>query len=463
VESKYQALVLVEDPVLKALVESALDVAEFRTIAPSRDRRGLDEVLKGEFHMAFMGLPGTRLRDDSVFKALALRSPPTPCIIVAGEDREQEALEAVEQGAYDYVLASDSALRVRVAASRAIALRQDGDEILRTRAMLRQSVLALEPAGGSPAMIEAKARIERAAGTEGNVIIEGEPGTGKRTTARTIHSLSRRQAGPFVEVSCNLVPESLVESEFFGIETGIYGQDSRIRPGRVEQASGGTLYLEDIHMLPPRLRNSLLHAIRAGEVERVGGTYPARVNVRIIASSTMDLEAAVYSGSFPKELYDALGSLRISLPALRTRKDDIPLLLKRFLKERGSEAPGIERPALQRLLEYHWPGNLEELRALAEGLWRLGGAETITAADLPDKIRLGRDPDSQGGMDIIQLLSSVSIPEGGIRLPELVDALERTLITKALDRAGGLRREAARLLGLKRTTLLEKIRKKEIS
>jgi len=462
-ESKYHVLVIVDDLESRILIERALDFAEFRTVTVRRGQRGLNEIIKGEFHVAFMGLPRVRLRDDSVFKSLIRRSPPTPCIILAEDQREEEAVAAVQQGAYDYVLASTSGQKLRVAASRAITYWQLTGELLQYRSRLRQEHFDYETASGSSPMLTLKKQIKQAAGTEGGVIVEGEPGTGKRHTARTIHYLSNRQEGPFMELSCDLVPESLVESEFFGRETGMFGQDTRIRIGRIEEADGGTLYLMDIDKLHPRLQKRLLHTLKTGEVERVGGTSAGRADVRVIASTTADLEAAVYSGGFLKELYDSLSSLHLRLPPLRSRRDDIPILLNQFIDgfslKHGRGAPKLDRPALQQLLDYRWPGNLEEMKELSEGLSHFDAMAVITPADLPERIRLSGHDRDESIAGLLELISSVSLPGSGIILQQLMEGMERALITKALDRAGGSQKEAAQLLGLKRTTLIEKIRK----
>jgi len=458
---------MIEDPGQRELIEKALDMAEFRVSSLQRGQKDLSDIISGDLHVAFIGLSATAMENDPVFISLITRKPPPPCIIVAEDGREQEAVESLRQGAFDYLLSSDSVDRVRVAAGRAMEHRQALIELSRVRSTLRKSLFSLEPLGGSDPMIALKSLVEKAAGTEGNVIIEGEPGSGKRSTARLIHSMSQRHDGPFVEVSCNLVPESLVESEFFGREIFLYGHENRIRQGKIEQADGGTLYLEDIQMLTPGLRRRLLRTIREGKVEREGGTASVRVNVRFIASSTRDIESSVYSGGFPKDLYDELGSISMGLPSLRARRDDIPLLLSRLMDEHskklGREAPGIERAAMQRLLEYPWPGNLDELTALAETLSRRMETAPVTAADLPDNIRIPVGTGEGKVQDMLQVLSSISIPENGVRLATMVDGLEKALIIKALNRTGGLQREAARLLGLKRTTLLEKMKKKGIS
>jgi len=466
-DSKYNVLIITDDIEARVLIERALDTEEFRTLTVHRGQRGINDLVRDDFDIAFMSLPRASLNEDKLFKSLLKRSPPIPCIVIAGDQMEAEAASAMEQGAYDYVLSSSSAQRIRVACSRAINLRQATDELLKARAMLKHENFSAETLGGSPSMMKVKALIRKAASTGVNVIIEGEQGTGKRRTAKTIHNLSSIQEGPFVELSCDLVPESLVESEFFGRETGMYGYDSRVRPGKVEQADGGTIYLEDMDRLHPRLQTRLLHTLRSGEVERVGGTSVGQSHIRVIASSKGDLEASVYSGEFLKELFDELKSVHIKLPPLRSRRDDIPLLLGLFLEEFAGKleksTPRPNKAAIQRLLEYDWPGNIEELRDLSEGLSRLGDLMPITPADLPERIRIAGQVSGAERYDIMPLLSSLSLPDSGIMLPRIMDSIEGVLITKALDKAQGLQKEAARLLGLKRTTLLQKMKKKGIS
>jgi len=469
-EGMYNTLIIIDEPAQRDLIEKALDVGEFRTVAASRGQSWQKHIQEETPHVAFIDLPRAGLRDDPVFSALVRTSLPTPCIIVTGKDREQEAFDSLGHGAFDYILSSDSPERVMAAASRAIISSQARLELTRMRSILRQTLFSLEPAGGSAAAISLKTQVEKAAATDVNVILEGEAGTGKRSTAQAIHSMGSRQGGPFVVLNCDMVPGGLLETELFGMETGTYGRSSRIRQGKVEQAGGGTLYLEDIHMLNTRLQGVLLRTISTGQVERVGGGPGAKADVRFIASSRDDLEAMVYAGEFLKELYEALCGVRIHLPPLRDRRNDIPMLLKRFLEEfaqrRGQRPPEVERTAMHRMLEYKWPGNTEELRSLAEGLTRFGANAIVTASDLPDRIRLGAKAEGQeGGQEtsgMLELLSSVALPAEGLNLLLMVETLENALITKALDRTGGHQGKAAGLLGLKRTTLLGKIRKKDI-
>ncbi len=308
--------------------------------------------------------------------------------------------------------------------------------------------------GKSPAIQKVFQLIKKVAPTESTVLILGESGTGKELVARAIHNQSRRREGPFIPVNCGAIPEELLESELFGYEKGAFTGASRSKPGRFELAQGGTIFLDEIAEMSPKLQVKLLRVLQEKTVERLGSERPITVDIRIIAATNRDLEKEVAEGRFREDLYFRLNVIPIKLPPLRERKEDIPLLAEHFLARfcEREEVPRkrLSEKALKRLMEYHWPGNVRELENLMERLVILTEREVIEEEDLPEHIRVPRISTNPG--------VKVSFKEG-VSLPQALREFERSLILQALEASGGVKSRAARLLGIKRTTLIEKMKR----
>ena len=311
--------------------------------------------------------------------------------------------------------------------------------------------------GASPPMKRVFETVRKVAASESTVLITGESGTGKELVARSIHAESPRAEGPFIPINCAAIPTELLERELFGHEKGAFTGAVRPRPGRFELAHGGTLFLDEIGEMSPLLQVKLLRVLQERSFERVGGTRSIQVDVRIIAATNRDLEAEVKEGRFREDLYWRLNVIPIEIPPLRMRREDIPLLvdhfLERFASRNGRPGPSIKPEAMRALLDYPWPGNVRELENLLERLTVLAEGPAIGLEDLPPRI-LGGD-----GSDPLLTQPMFSLPEGGLKLQEEVARLERCLIQQALQRAGGVKKRAADLLGMKRTTLIEKMKK----
>jgi Nif-specific regulatory protein len=298
---------------------------------------------------------------------------------------------------------------------------------------------------------EALSHAARVARAETTVLLTGESGTGKEVVARFIHRGSPRTAGPFVGLNCAALPETLLESELFGHEKGAFTGATAGRPGRIEQAAGGVLFLDEVAEMTPAVQAKLLRVLQEREYQRLGGTRPLRADVRIIAATNRDLEGSLARGEFREDLYYRLRVFEIGLPPLRERREDILPMAEAFLEELsaavGRKAAGISREGADALLSYHWPGNVRELRNAIERAMILCDGGLITAAHLPigtgRAIRPGR-----GGL-------ADSFPADGVRL----DAVERDLIQKALDQARNNRSRAARLLGITRSQLYTRLQK----
>ncbi|MBX6423063.1 sigma-54-dependent Fis family transcriptional regulator [Thermosulfurimonas sp. F29] len=314
--------------------------------------------------------------------------------------------------------------------------------------------MAEEIIGKSRAIREVFRLIDKVAPTESTVLILGESGTGKELVARAIHARSRRRHGPFVPVNCGAIPEELLESELFGYERGAFTGATRSKPGRFELAHGGTIFLDEIAEMSPKLQVKLLRILQERRVERLGGERAFPVDIRIIAATNRDLEREVAEGRFREDLYFRLNVIPIKLPPLRERKEDIPLLAKHFLarfcEREDLPLKKLSDGALRRLMEYHWPGNVRELENLMERLVILTEGEIIEEKDLPEHIRSASP---------VPICPPGKFPVDGFSLPRALREFERELILQALEISGGVKSRAARLLGIKRTTLIEKMKR----
>ena len=325
----------------------------------------------------------------------------------------------------------------------------------------------LEAAGGaglvgnSPAIRALFDTLVRVAPSNSSVLIQGESGTGKELIAQAVHRLSRRALGPLVAVNCAAIPEQLLESELFGHVKGAFTGASQSRQGRFKLADGGTIFLDEIGEMPLSLQGKLLRVLQERAVEPVGGSKPDPVDFRLIAATNRDLEAAVAKGTFRSDLFYRLNVVPLLVPPLRERRGDVPLLAAHFLLRHNT---GKERPlrfsaeAVDALERHGWPGNVRELENLVERLAVLKGEGEIGVADLPGPIRNARSAPPTAAASPSEI--PTALPPEGVDLYKVLADLEDRLIREALERSGGNKNRAAKILGLNRTTLVEKLRKK---
>src|SRR5262249_38667532 len=296
--------------------------------------------------------------------------------------------------------------------------------------------------------------------------ITGETGTGKEVVARAIHHNSPRRVNRFVALNCSAIPETLLEAELFGHVRGAFTGAVGNRQGRMEQAHKGTLFLDEVGTMSAALQMKLLRVLQEREFERVGDSHTIKVDVRVIAATNSDLTKLVAQGEFREDLFYRLNVIPVHLPPLRERKDDIPLLVRHFLdkltaaddrESAGGRDVTLSQEGMRRLMAYHWPGNVRQLEnAIERAVAFSAGRAQIDVGDLPPEIQEARD-----GSLSAAVASGVSLPEDGMNLDLFIAGIERDLIHRSLERTGGNKGEAARLLGLKRTTLVEKLKRLE--
>ncbi|WP_040334246.1 sigma-54 interaction domain-containing protein [Candidatus Magnetobacterium casense] len=314
--------------------------------------------------------------------------------------------------------------------------------------------------GQSPQMKQLHATIEKVTNSDSTVLICGESGTGKELVAKAIHYCSNRAESSFVPVNCGAIPSELLESELFGHEKGAFTGAINTRKGRFELADSGTILLDEIGELHPTLQVKLLRIIQEREFERVGGIKTLKVDVRILAATNKNLEVATKNGDFREDLFYRLNVIPVFLPPLRQRKEDLPLLIEHFMTgfccKQCKEPLKISPEAMNLMMKYHWPGNVRELETLIERCVILDDTGVVEVKDLPERFLQSKPPQTTTAESLMQL------PLEGIDLNAILDEIENNFITQALQRAGGVKSKAAGMLGLNRTTFLEKLKKRRI-
>ncbi|MGE5893169.1 MAG: sigma-54-dependent transcriptional regulator [bacterium] len=390
----------------------------------------------------------------------------TPCIVITAFGSVKTAVDAMKLGALDYVLKPFRLDEILLVTKRALEVARLRDENLKLKRELKGKYQFHGIIGTSPEMQKVYTLIEKIADTDSTVLITGESGTGKELIARTIHYNSSRSQNNFVAINCAAIPKTLLESELFGHEKGSFTGAINTHIGRFEQASGGTLFLDEIGDLDPSLQVKILRVLQEREIQRIGGTKTIKVDVRILAATNKDIEKERNEGRFREDLFYRLNVIPLHLPPLRERREDIPVLIDYFLNKsatrQGQPAPVFTRDTLNLLLSYEWKGNVRELENLMENLVILKGGEEITPEDLPERYSKGRGEAMSSKQASLQA-NGIVLTEEGIDLNEVLDRFETHLILQALKLSGGVKSRASELLGLNRTTLVEKLKKKNIS
>jgi two-component system NtrC family response regulator len=392
-----------------------------------------------------------KLGGADAIRALNQASPDLDIVVVTAFGTVEQAVEALHLGAVDYLTKPVDLDRLQVVVRKALERRT----LLRENRELRQK-LAGGPrmegiVTGSGVMEELLGTVARAAPTEATVLVTGESGTGKELIARAIHSASPRADGPFVAVHCAALAESLLESELFGHEKGAFTGAHQRREGRFESASGGTLFLDEVAEIPPPVQVKLLRVLQERLVERVGSNVTIPLDVRLIAASNQDLTEEIRLRRFRDDLYYRLAVVRLYIPPLRRRREDVPRLVEHFVDKHRSagtrEIAGVSREFMDALLRYDFPGNVRELENVVHSAIVLSRGELLTSDDLPTSIR---DLSGEEGHTFERFEGS---------LPQQVEALERRLIAEALGRADGVQYRAAEHLGISERTLRYKMEK----
>jgi DNA-binding NtrC family response regulator len=404
-------------------------------------------------------LPG--IDGSSVVEAAVERYPDIVAIVITGYGTFKDAVNAIKRGAHDFVskpFQIDALLHVLDSALEQRRLRSENAYLraqLEERYRFEQGIV-----GRSQPMVRLFQLLETVATTNSTILITGETGSGKEVVARAIHQHSPRRMQRFVALNCSAIPETLLEAELFGHVRGAFTGAIGNRQGRLDQAHKGTLFLDEVGTMSGALQMKLLRVLQEREFERVGESHTTKVDVRVVAATNSDLHRMVADGQFREDLYYRLNVIPVRIPALRERKEDIPLLVQHFLEKfRHDGPPGsgtrpsltVSQEAMRRLMSYPWPGNVRQLENAIERAVAFGaGRSQIDVVDLP--------PEVQQAQEAV-VPTAVALPEEGLDLDSFVSKIERELIHLSLARTGGNKGQAAKLLNLKRTTLVEKLKR----
>ncbi len=375
--------------------------------------------------------------------------PDVACVMISGHATVEMAVQAMREGACDFLAKPFGRSQVEAVVERALATRRQ--RVLQPAMSAAGPTLA-QVIGPSPAMQRVMQLVEQVGPSSANVLILGESGTGKEVVANTLQQRSRRRDEPYIRVNCAAIPDSLMESELFGHEKGAFTGAHKAKKGKFELADGGTIFLDEIGDMSPSTQTKVLRVLQEGEFDRVGSTRTQQVDVRIIAATNADLERAVQERRFREDLYYRLRVIQIALPPLRERKSDIPLLVDHFIRtyaaKDGKRVAGIEPLALSTLTDYHWPGNVRELENAIERAVVLVQKDRVRLEDLPPEV-LRRAPEDR-----------IAFPVG-----TTLHEIERRMIAETLRHTDGDKTKAARMLGITARTIYRKLenRRRELA
>lgn len=452
-----RVLILDDESTLRTALFRLLDRKGFQVITAQRieeARTFLTPEKPFDLAIIDMNLPdGNGLDFMTEIKKI---SPTTQVVVLTGFATIDSAVQATQKGAYHFLTKPFNVEELMSLVDKALTHKNLEQENRQLRNELGTKYQFDQIIGESNELKHCLSLVERVAHTDSTVLITGESGTGKELIARAIHYNSPRAKQPFIAINCGAIPSELLESELFGHMKGSFTGAIANRLGRFEMADEGTLFLDEIGDLDPSLQVKILRALQERMFEPVGSAKSVQVNVRVIAATNLDLDKAVKDGRFREDLYYRLNVIPIQLPALRERKTDIPLLLNHFMnqfnKNKVRILNGFSLESLNCLTHYAWPGNIRELENLIERLSILKGQGTIELSDLPVKYKSNVSSYSESGI--------VEIPDAGLDFNSAVDQFENALIMKALEKTGWNKNQAAILLRLNRTTLVEKMKKK---
>lgn len=431
----------------------------FKVLYCNSGEEAVHTINRHAVHLCILDIVLPDLNGIEVLEYIRRSVPHCPVIIVTAHGSIESAVEALKKGAADFLTKPVRFEDLLITARRVLDISNER-HLLGINLDSQEEVTSFASMVGRSTVIQKLYRvIKRVANTDATVLIMGESGTGKELVAKAIHGLSARQGKPFIPVNCGAIPEELLESEFFGHEKGAFSGAIRTRQGRFELAHEGAVFLDEIGEMSPKLQVKLLRFLQEQKFERVGGVRTIEVDVRIIAATNRDLWKSVQEGTFREDLYYRLNVVPIHVPPLRERKDDIPLLVRYFIdmhsRRKGLPLKRISDDVMECFVKYSWPGNVRELENLIERLLILTDGDVIMMEELPDRF-LTHVHDKRKPLKI-------RLPDEGIHLKKTLESIEVDLILQALEKSSGVKNNAAKLLRLNRTTLIEKMKKLKIS
>ena len=441
-----------DEPALRELMTERLTDRGFEVVACEDGEKAIQLLDQFAFDVLITDLRMPGIDGVSVIDAARERYPGIIAIVITGYGTVRDAVDAIKRGASDFIAKPFQFEELMHVLQKAMEQGRLRSENAYLRSQLEERYQFGGILGRSRPMQELFQLLETMARSTATVLVTGETGTGKEVIARAIHHNSPRRSNRFVALNCSALPETLLEAELFGHVRGAFTGAVGMRQGRFEQAHKGTLFLDEVGTMSPSLQMKLLRVLQEYEFERLGDSQTIKVDVRVIAATNSDVSRMIADGTFREDLYYRLNVISIKLPPLRDRREDIPLLVKHFLEKFGEgRAIQVAQSTMRALMAYRWPGNVRQLENAVERAVALsGGRNEIDDGDLPPEI---------GNASEAATPTPHEFPEDGLDLPAYLGSIERDLIGRALDRTQGNRNKAADLLRIKRTTLVEKLRR----
>ena len=429
----------------------------FEVVQADSGERALELLEQFAFDIVITDLRLPGIDGSRVIEAARDRYPSIVAIVITGFGTVKDAVDAIKRGASDFVAKPFQFDELLHVLQNALEQRRLRSENAYLRSQLEERYQFGGILGRSRPMQKLFHLLETVARSNSTILITGETGTGKEVVARAIHHNSARRTHRFVALNCSAIPETLLEAELFGHVRGAFTGAVGARQGRFEQAHKGTLFLDEVATMSPALQAKLLRVLQEREFERVGDSHTVKIDVRVIAATHSDLSKMVADGSFREDLFYRLNVIPVQLPPLRDRREDIPLLVQHFLQKLSTEAGRglvtISQDALRQLMAYHWLGNIRQLENAVERAMAFSqGRSQIDVQDLTADIQ-----HQAAGSDT----SEVWFPDDGLDFARYIETVELSLIRRSLERTQGNKRQAAKLLNLKRTTLIEKLKRLE--
>ncbi len=437
-------LVVDDEQSMREFLEILLQKAGHEVAVEADAASALSRFAAGAFDLVITDLRLGRGSGLDILRGVKASSAATEVVMVTAFATTENAVQAMKLGAYDYVLKPFKVDELKLVVEKALEHRAlvAENRVLRHRVGERRRQPE-EILGTSSAVEEVRQLVAKVAPTRTTVLVTGESGTGKELVARAIHEKGNRREQPFVAINCGAIPEGLIESELFGHEKGSFTGASDTKPGLFEVAGSGTLFLDEVGELPAPVQVKLLRTLQERKIRRVGGSADLTVSARIIAATNRDLAEEVKAGRFREDLYYRLNVIQVRMPALRERREDLPLFLDhfidRFAAELGRPRPALDPQASRLLLAYDYPGNVRELANVVERAVTLCDGDVVTLSSLPPVVR---------GAALAAPGVTTALPPEGMDLQAHLDAIERVILEQALKRTGGVKTEAARLLSL---------------
>ena len=455
-QGKKHILVIDDEPEMQEILKQLLQLEGYKVDGANSGEEGVEKMLAKAYDLVICDIMMPGLDGIKTLEKIKQIDLQQMVIMITAYASVENAVEAMKKGAYEYITRPFRNDEVLLVVNNALKQKELMEENLNLRRVLKKKYCFENIIGKNEKMIDVFKMIRQAAPSRSTILIQGESGTGKELVAIAIHQNSPRANKPFVVVNSGNVPPDLLESNLFGHVKGAFTGAVSSKKGLFEVADGGSIFFDEIGTISLETQAKLLRVIQEKEFMRLGGVETIQVDVRIITATNIDLKKALEEGKFREDLYYRLNVINISLPPLKERKDDIPLLVNHFVEkycvENGKNTRYVDEEALKYLINYDWPGNIRELENVIERSVVLSNSEKISLEHLPDYI-----------IEQIPMETQLSIPQEGIYFKKAVSDYEKNLIINSLKAAKGIQKKAARLLNMKPTTLNEKLKRYNIN